>query len=470
MSIRTLAPAVMAAAVLVGSVSGCSGKTDGADDRSSAASTVPPGPPAGEGCPSGSDDAGLDITRDGESSDAGGGDPGESRTLTLVASHPSGGAFAARSGIVTGYQAYFAARNAAGGMAIGGQNWSIVVKANNDDGRPARTAENLDTALGPDGLGAFGVLGIIGTANNAGVAGTLADKCVPNIFPVTSALVGGVEEPWSVGGPVISEATAAAAVVSHLVISSPGARIGVLASAGEDGDRIEDAYRAAVEGTSLSVVAAQRVPVGVDTDTSAEVELLAWSGADVMVDGVDLLSCPGAIEAARQVGWSPVVVAAGGCASAPLVGQAGDAAEGVLAAANLMDPSDPEFVDHPRVRRYRSEVETWAKDLDNPTASPDDPNVVLGWTMADLFTRAVASAGSVSRSALMTALSSLDVTDAGLAFEGIRFQATPTDPVVARQARVVRFDSVSATFSPVTPIVSTPTQPSGTSGPSGPGG
>jgi len=90
--------------------------------------------------------------------------------------------------------------------------------------------------------------------------------------------------------------------------------------------------------------------------------------------------------------------------------------------------------------------------------------------MADLFTRAVASAGSVSRSALMTALSSLDVTDAGLAFEGIRFQATPTDPVVARQARVVRFDSVSATFSPVTPIVSTPTQPSGTSGPSGPGG
>ena len=135
----------------------------------------------------------------------------------------------------------------------------------------------------------------------AAVHDDLVGWCVPVVFPVSaSAAVSDPADPWTVGAPLVLETTEAAAVVAHLAAARPGAKLALLAPVGDDGDRIEAAFRTAVEGTSLSVVAAQRYPAGVDTDVREEVTVLAASGADVLVDAAVLLSCPAAVGGDRK--------------------------------------------------------------------------------------------------------------------------------------------------------------------------
>lgn len=440
----------------------CSGSDD-ADDAGGSTSGTGTTAPASTGvttpddvlrdCPAGIDTAGV-IPARGSAADA-----GIHGTITLAVSHPTEGAGAAAAAIAAGYRVRFAAVNDAGGVEVGGRRYALALEARNDDGRPDRTAANVAAAFGPDGTGAFAAFGLVGTANVAAVRDDLAGWCVPNVFPVTaSAAVSDPADPWTVGAPVVLETTEAAALAAHLELARPGARLALLAPTGDDGDRIEAAYRAAVEGTSLSVVAVQRYPAGVDTDVREEVAALAASGADVFVDAAVLLSCPAAVRLADEIGWAPFTVAAGSCASAALLVQAGPAADGVLAAANLMDPASSVWAGHDQVVAYRAAIEAWsADDADSadgggPGVDPDDPMVALGWTMGDLFVRALAASGRVSRSEVAAALTSLDVSDAGLVFDGIGLVTGEGDHFLGESARVVRFDVGDSSFSPVSEI------------------
>jgi ABC-type branched-subunit amino acid transport system substrate-binding protein len=399
-------------------------------------------------CPPGTDTAGV-IPARGAAAAA-----GLHGTITLAASHPTEGAFASAASIASGYRAYFDLVNGSGGVEVGGRRYAIEVEARNDDGRVARTRENVAAAFGPDGTGAFAAFGLVGTANVAAVQDDLAAWCAPNVFPVTaSAAVSDPADPWTVGAPVVLETTEAAAVVAHLAAGRPGARLALLAPLGDDGDRIEAAFRSAVEGTSLSVVAAQRYPAGVDTDVRDEVTALAASGADVLVDAAVLLSCPAAVRVAEEIGWAPLTVAVGPCGSAALLSQAGPAADGALAAAHLMDPGAPEWTDHSRVRAYRQGIESWAEGRNGDTVDPDDPMVVLGWTMGDLFVRALRASELVSRSDVAASLTALSAAEVGLVFDGITLTAGEGDHFYGESARMVRFDAADGSFSPVSDVL-----------------
>ena len=441
----------VATAVLVVFGAACSGGDDGGAGRA----TPDPATTIAESdgdvlrdCPPGTDTTGVVPAR-GAAADA-----GLDGTITLAASHPTEGAFASAAGIASGYRAYFEAVNEAGGVEVGGRRYAIEVEARNDDGRAARTEENMTATFGPDGTGAFAAFGLVGTANVAAVHDDLVGWCVPVVFPVSaSAAVSDPADPWTVGAPLVLETTEAAAVVAHLAAARPGAKLALLAPVGDDGDRIEAAFRTAVEGTSLSVVAAQRFPAGVDTDVREEVTVLAASGADVLVDAAVLLSCPAAVRVAEEIGWAPLTVAVGPCASAGLLGQPGQAADVALAASNLMYPAAPEWTDHDRVLAYREGIEAWAAGRDGDAADPDDPMVALGWTMGDLFVRALGASDLVSRSDVAASLTQLSATDVGLVFDGITLSTGEGDHFLGESARVVRFDAADRSFSPVSGIL-----------------
>lgn len=452
---RPLLAVATAALVVFGAA--CSGGADDGADRATpdpATSTSEPDGGVLSDCPAGTDTAGVIPARGRAAAE------GIDGTITLAVSHPTEGANASAAAVAAGYRARFAVANDAGGVEVGGRRYAVAVEARNDDGRPVRTQTNVAAAFGPDGTGAFAAFGLVGTSNTLAVADDLAEWCVPNVFPVTgSAAVSDPADPWTVGAPVVLETTEAAALTAHLAADRPGARLALLAPAGDDGDRIEAAFRAAVEGTSLSLVAVQRYPAGVDTDVAEEVTALAASGADVFVDAAVLLSCPAALRQADRLGWSPLSVAVGPCARSALLVQAGPVADGVLAATNLMDPAAPMWADHDRVLAYRTAVEAWSPagddagaDADGGGVDPDDPLVALGWTMGDLFVRALVSSSGVSRSEVAAALTSLDVTGAGLVFDGIGLVTGEGDHFLGESARVVRFDLADSSFTPVSEV------------------
>lgn len=388
-------------------------------------------------CPPGTDDAG--VTEPTSSS------PG---TIELVTTHPVEGAFAAASAISHGARARFAVENDRGGVEVAGRRYVVEVRALDDAGDPLSTQQHVAASFDPEESPAFATFGMVGTDNVMAVRDRLTGWCVPDVFPVSAAAEVSAGGGWSVGAPVVLETTEAAALVRYTAEIRPQARLALLLPAGDRGDRIEAAFASAVEATALTVVAIERVPVGVDTDVRAQVTALAGSGADVFVDAAELLSCPAAVRVADELSWPSLVLAAGGCAQGRLLDQAGEAADGVLSASNLIDPAADRWESDDRVVRYHRAVDTWA-DENDVDVDPEDPMVALGWTMGDLFVTALESADGMTRSELMAALTSLSATEPGLVLTGLTVATGPGDRWLGESARVVRFDASTGERVPV---------------------
>lgn len=396
-----------------------------------------------EDCPPDTDDAGVSPPR--------GGEPGVVRLVTV---HPSAGAFAADAAISRGALARFEVANRRGGVEVAGERYLIEVDVRNDAGDPVATQERVTEQFSPDGSPAFAAFGLVGTDNVLAVRDRLSAWCVPDVFPVSASAAISARGGWSVGAPVVLETTEAAALVAHLRDTRPEARVALLVPGNDRGERIEAAFDAAVLGSSVTVVAVGRLPVGVDSDVRDEVTALSASGADVFVDAAELLSCPRALTVARELEWPSLVLAAGGCAEDPFLAQAGPAADGVLAATNLMAPASERWRSNARVVAYRDAVDEW--DDDNPEGGiePDDPLTALGWTMGDLFVRALSQSSGVTRSELMESLTEMEVEGAGLVFDGITLATGPDDRWLGESARVSEFDAGSGTFDPIGEISS----------------
>lgn len=389
-------------------------------------------------CPTGTDDAGVTAPRSSI--------PG---VIRLATSHPTAGAWAGAAGASYGAQARFALENERGGVEVAGDRYVIEVTARNDAADPTATRSNVVDEFDPESDPAFAAFGVVGTDNVRAVQDQLTRWCVPDIFPISPSAEVSALGAWTVGAPVVLETTEAATVVHHLLGDRPQARLALLLPAGTAGDRLEAAFNSATAGTEVRVIASVRVPVAVDTDVADEVAALATSGADVFVDAAELLSCPAAIGVVEQLGWDAVVVAAGGCASRPLLARAEADADGVLLAANLVDPASDRWAAASRVEEYRDTVDSWADDNPEVHVDPDDPAAVLGWTMADLFVRALSTSTGASRSEFMAALTSLSVADAGLALDGITFGTGLEDRWLGESAQVMRFDADSDSLEPV---------------------
>ncbi len=386
-----------------------------------------------EDCPEGTDTAGI-----------------EGGTIKLVSSYPQEGALAAFAEIAKGYTAYFDMINDQGGVEIAGESYQIEVETHNDNYNPSETVEIITNAFGPEGDGAFAAFSVVGTANNLAIRDDLHDLCVPNIFASTgSPAMGNPEYPWMIGSTLPLYSTEAAAFAEYLKAEMPDATVAMLLQNGEYGDGYEQSFNQAIEGSGITVVATQRYDAGLATDVSSQVTNLANSDADVFFNGATLLPCPTGMQKADELGWDALKYVSGTCASKTLIGAAGPAADGVLSASNVMDPSNTDWDSDERMQLYKETVEAWRTANNVEGADVTNGVVAYGWTLGELFVDALENAESASRSDVMASLNNLDVTAPGVLYEEITMKTGEDDRFLGEAVKLARYDVARQTFVPL---------------------
>lgn len=384
-------------------------------------------------CPPDADTAGID-----------------GNTIKLVSSYPMEGALAAFAEIAKGYEAYFDMVNQEGGVEIDGEQYLIEVETFNDNYNPPETVENINNAFGPDGDQAFAAFSVVGTGNNLAIREDLDELCVPNIFASTgSPAMGHPDYPWMIGSTLPLYSSEAFAFAEYLKAEKPDATVAMLLQNGEYGDGYEESFRAAIEGTDITIVETQRYEAGLTTDVSAQVTVLANSNADVFFNGATLLPCPTGLQKAAELGWETITYVSGTCASRTLIGAAGESAEGALSASNIMDPNNPDFDSDPRMALYKETVDAWRTANNIEGADITNGVVAYGWTLGELMVTAMENSDSATRSGIMTSLNNLDVEAPGLIYPGISVVTGDNDRFLGEAVVIGAYDGSRLTFVPL---------------------
>lgn len=366
----------------------------------------------------------------------------DGNTITLASSFPQSGLTAAFSQISKGYKAYFAKVNAEGGVEVAGKKYQIKVVDADDEYNPQKTVTNINKEVGTDGSKAFAVFNVVGTANNVAIRASLGENCVPNVFAATGSPVwGNVDYPWTIGSTLAPYTIEAKAYADYLKENKPKAKVAMLVQDDDFGQAYEEGFKKQIEGTDITVVQVKSYKAGAD-DVTSQVTSLAASGADTFFNGGTLLACPNALQAAKTANWDALTFVSGTCISKTLLGIAGDSADGIIAATNIMDPVNPAFADNQNMKDYRSTLAKYgAKDVDG-----DNGIVAYGYTQGVLLVDVLKSLDTLDRSSLMNKMYNLKDVTGGLLIPGVKVNTSPEDRFLTEDIQLIQYNAANKYF------------------------
>jgi branched-chain amino acid transport system substrate-binding protein len=374
----------------------------------------------------------------------------EGDTIKLVSSFPQSGLTAAFAEISRGYKAYFSMINEEqGGVEVNGKKYKIEIEDQDDEYNPARTAANIDELVGTDGDKAFAVFNVVGTANNIAIRDVLGDLCVPNVFAATgSPAWGNADYPWLIGSTLASYSLEGKVFADFLKEEKPDATVAMLIQDDDFGQAYQQGFEDAIEGTDITVAKVESYPTGAN-EVSAQMTSLASTDADAFFNGATLLACPNALERANAEGWTPITWVSGTCISKTLMGIAGQNAQGVYSATNVMDPQNPAYAEEAAMAEYREKVGQYSPDAD-----VENGIVAYGWTQGALLVKALEATPELTRQAFMQTLRTLDGVEGGLLLPGISVTTNgEEDPYMGETVQLVQYDAGAAHFNNVGDLI-----------------
>jgi branched-chain amino acid transport system substrate-binding protein len=375
----------------------------------------------------------------------------EGDTIKLVSSFPQSGLTAAFAEISKGYKAYFSMVNEEqGGVEVNGKKYKIEIEDKDDEYNPARTASNIDELVGTDGTKAFAVFNVVGTANNIAIRDVLGDLCVPNVFAATgSPAWGNADYPWLIGSTLASYSLEGKVFADFLKEEKPDAKVAMLIQDDDFGQAYQQGFEDAIDGTDITIAKVESYPTGAN-EVSAQMTSLAATDADAFFNGATLLACPNALERANAEGWKPITWVSGTCISKTLMGIAGQNADKVYSATNVMDPQNPAYANEAAMQEYREKVGKYSADAD-----VENGIVAYGWTQGALLVESLKEIdGELTRQSFMQAVRSLDGVGGGLLLPGVTVTTdAPDDPYMGETVQMVQYDAAAAHFNNVGDLI-----------------
>jgi branched-chain amino acid transport system substrate-binding protein len=241
----------------------------------------------------------------------------------------------------------------------------------------------------------------------------------------------------------------AKAFADYLLEEKPDATVAMLVQDDDFGKAYEAAFKQAIEGTDITVVEVVKYPTGAG-DVSSQITSLAATKADAFFNGSTLLACPNALEKAKAAGWNAITFVSGTCISKTLMGLAGQNAEGVIAATNIMDPIDPAYAEHPLMVQYKADLEEFGAD----DVDPENGIVAYGYTQAAVLVEVLKSLETLDRVSLMEAMHSIDdISEVGLLIDGVGIHTDEDDNFLAENLQLVQYDATAAHFKAVGEVI-----------------
>ena len=367
-------------------------------------------------------------------------------TIKVGVTGPLTGPVAAVGAVAQGIELKVAAVNAAGGVKMGDGKTRLIELVIQDDAfDPQRTLTNVRKMA--ERTEVFSLLGIAGTPNNQAIGRYVDRHAVPNLFMYSVVHEIPAGRGWMIG-LVPSVTTEAAAFAEYLKASKPDATVGLLYLNTETGQSFRSSLEAAIEGSSVRVVAAQPV-TSVDPTIDTQLSNLKASGASTLVVIAGPRQAAQAIRFAAESGWQPTTLVSNIGSSIASLKPAGlRNAKGVITSQFMKQVEAPAYADDPSVQRYLADY-----DAARPRFDRGDTTGQIGYVTGEALVRVLEAMQQPSRPAMMDAARNMSDVSIGLLLPGITLTTEPDGDIYPIESlQLFQFDG--ETYLPIGDVVS----------------
>jgi ABC-type branched-subunit amino acid transport system substrate-binding protein len=346
---------------------------------------------------------------------------------------PYSGPASAYAAIGRSEAGYFAMINERGG--INGRKLNLISL---DDGySPPKTFEQTRKLVEQENVAL--IFSSLGTPTGVVVRKYLNEKKVPQLFQASGATFWGDYEhtPWSMGWQPNYQ-TEGAIYGQYLLKTKPDAKVAVLY-------QNDDAGRDYVAGfkAGLGEEAAKRMIIAVatyettDPTLDSQIVTLQSSGADVLFDNTTPKFAAQAIRKIHDVGWKPLhfLMSVATSVSAVMEPAGFEKGQGIVTAAYLKDPNDPQWKDD---KAYKDWLAFMGKY--DPDGNLGDSFNVYGYSVAQTLVQVLTQCGNdLSRDNILKQAASLDI-ELPMLLPGIKVHTSPSEYYPVQRMRLARFE------------------------------
>lgn len=361
--------------------------------------------------------------------------PGVSATeIRLGQTAPFSGPASAYGQISTAETDYFKMINDQGG--VNGRTITLVAL---DDGySPPKAIEQVRRLIEQENVAVL--FQTIGTAPNTAIRKYYNQKKVPDIWVGSGAstFVNPAEFPYGIPFQP-SYRLEGQMYAKYILKEKPNAKIAILYQNDDLGrDYIDGLKDGLGERFAKMVVKTMSYEITDPTIDSQILELQA-SGADLLYDASTPKFAAMAIRKVADLGWHPLhIIDSNGALVRPALSSAGfDKSVGVVTAAYLKDPTDPQWNDDPGMKEFQAWRAKYA-----PESDPANPVWAYGYNMAQAMVLVLQRAGNdLSRENILKQAASLPAgTTLPMVLPGIPINTSPTDYRPMKSMRLAQFD------------------------------
>ncbi len=364
-------------------------------------------------------------------------DPGATdTTIRIGQTMPYSGPASAYGTIGRAQAAYFAMINEQGG--INGRRIEFISL---DDGySPPKAVEGTRRLVEQDPV--LFIFGTLGTPSNSAIRPYLNARGVPQLFAATGAAKWNDPKnfPWTMGGQP-DYRTEARIYARHILRTRPDAKIGVLYQNDDFGRDYLAGLRDGLGDRAASMIVAQASYDVSDPSVDSQIAMLQGAGADVFVNVTTPKFAAQAIRRAYDIGWRPMQYLAAVSVSVSSVMRAAGLEKGIgiVSAAYLMTPGDPEWEQHPDMTRWREWMARYF-----PEGDTSDYLNVYGYVTAQMVEQVLRQAGNeLTRANVMQQARKLRNYAPAIMLPGVTVSTGPDDHAPFEALQLTRFDGKS---------------------------
>jgi len=327
--------------------------------------------------------------------------------------------------------AYFKKINAEGG--INGRKINFI--SYDDAYSPPKTVEQARKLVESDEV--LFIFNSLGTPPNSAIHKYMNSKKVPQLFVATGATKWNDPKnfPWTMGWqPNYQSETQIYA--KYILKNMPNAKIAVMY---QNDDYGKDYLKGLLDGLGAKktmIIAEESFETSEPTIDSHIVKLKA-SGADVFINIATPKFAAQAIKKMGEIGWKPTHFLNNVSASvSSVLKPAGyDNSQGIISAAYLKDPSDPQWNNDKGMKDYLAFL---AKDF--PEGDKLDNSSVVAYGVAQTMVEVLKKCGdNLTRENIMKQAASLKDFNTEVLLPGIKINTSATDFAPISQLQLMKF-------------------------------
>ena len=360
-------------------------------------------------------------------------DPGASDAeIKLGHTNPYSGPLSAYGVIGLAIKAYWAMVNDKGG--INGRKINFITY---DDGyTPPKTVEMVRKLVEEDQV--LAIYQLLGTPTNTAVHRYLNQKKVPQLFVATGASKWGnpKDYPWTMGWQPDYH-TEGAIYAKHILATIKDPKIGILWQNDDSGKDYVGGFMDGLGKENHAKVVKSVSYEPTDPTIDSQIIQLKGAGANVFFNECAPKQAAQAIRKAFEIDWKvPQYLANVSASVNSVLKPAGlEASQGIITAAYLKDPTDPQWAQAPDFLEWKAWMTRYY-----PQGDMSDSFNVYAYAVSITMHEVLKRCGDeLTRANLMKQAASLRALEIPMLLPGIKINTSPTDFYPIQAVRLQRF-------------------------------